>query len=90
MNDYRTAPISEAMKELLAFVEKMTRNSWKLTADDVQRVRDAGWSDEAIYDAISVCSLFKFYNTWCDAAGVSPLPDYTPSGQRLATQGYAP
>jgi hypothetical protein len=35
------------------------------------------------------CSLL-FYNTWVDAAGVGALPDYTPSGQRLATEGYAP
>jgi alkylhydroperoxidase family enzyme len=90
MRDYRTAPVSEPMKALLAFVEKTTRNSRQLTAEDVQKVRDAGWTDEAIYDAISVCALFQFYNTWVDASGVSPLADYTPSGQRLAAQGYAP
>jgi hypothetical protein len=58
----------------------------------VQRVKDAGWSEEAIYDAITVCALFNFYNKWIDATGVSDMPAmaYEMSGERLATRGYAP
>ena len=53
--------------------------------------REAGWSDEALYDAITVCSLFQFYNNWIDATGVADMPalGYEMSGHRLATQGYA-
>lgn len=61
-----------------------------MTREDVDAVRAAGWPDEAIYDAITVCALFRFYNTWIDATGVSALPDYTMSGQRLAAEGYMP
>jgi hypothetical protein len=55
-------------------------------------VKAAGWSEEAIYDAITVCALFNFYNKWIDATGVSDMPAmaYEMSGQRLATRGYAP
>jgi len=54
-------------------------------------VRQAGWSDEALYDAITVCSLFQFYNNWVDATGVGDMPAmaYEMSGHRLATEGYA-
>ena len=90
MRDYRTAPIAESMKTLLAFIEKIVRNASLVSDTDVDQVRAAGWTDDAIYDAISVCALFMFYNTWVSASGVSPLPDYRPSGERLATQGYAP
>lgn len=41
------------------------------------------------YDAITVCALFNFYNTWVDGCGVPALPDYTPSGKRIAAEGYA-
>jgi alkylhydroperoxidase family enzyme len=44
-----------------------------ITSADVKRVRNAGWSDDAIYDAITVCALFRFYNTWVDASGVAEL-----------------
>jgi hypothetical protein len=75
---------------LFAFIEKMNAQSSQIRRDDVDRVRSAGWSDEAIYDAISVCALFKFYNAWIDATGVHDMPvdAYAMSGRRLAAQGY--
>ncbi len=70
----------------------MNRESNALQAEDVQQVLSAGWSEEAVYDAITVCALFNFYNRWIDATGVSDLPHaaYHASGTRLATQGYIP
>jgi uncharacterized peroxidase-related enzyme len=91
LKDYRSAPISETEKALFKFLEKVNRESNRIRSQDVQEVRSAGWSDEAIYDAISVCALFNFYNRWCDAAGVQDMPaaGYLASGHRLATEGYA-
>jgi hypothetical protein len=42
---------------------------------DLEIVRGAGWTDEAIYFAITVCALFNFYNRWIDASGVHRLSD---------------
>ena len=87
-----TAPLSDKDRALYSFIRKMVADSTSIGQADVDVVRKAGWSDEAIYDAITVCSLFQFYNNWIDATGVgdmSPMA-YTMSGQRLATQGYAP
>lgn len=69
----------------------MVADSTSIVQADVDRVRGAGWSDEALYDAITVCSLFQFYNNWIDATGVGDMPAmaYEMSGHRLATQGYA-
>jgi hypothetical protein len=69
----------------------MVHDSTTICQADVDVARKAGWSDEALYDAITVCSLFQFYNNWIDATGVSDMPaiGYEMSGQRLATQGYA-
>ena len=88
--DYRTAPIDDRQKALFAFIEKMNEQSNLVRRGDIERVKTAGWSEEAIYDAITVCSLFKFYNAWIDATGVHDLPAgaYEMSGKRLATQGY--
>ena len=92
LQDYRTAPIDAREKALFAFIDKMNRQSSVLRQEDVDEVKAAGWSDEALYDAITVCALFNFYNTWIDASGVSDMPAaaYAASGQRLATVGYAP
>ncbi len=92
LEDFRTAPISVREKALFAFIERMNRESFSLQKEDVQAVIDAGWTQEAIYDAITVCALFNFYNKWVDATGVGDMPveAYEMSGQRLATAGYVP
>lgn len=90
LEDFRTAPISDEEKALFAFLEKVNRASNEVTQEDVDRVKAAGWSDEAVYDAVTVCALFNFYNVWIDATGVRDMPAmaYDMSGKRLAERGY--
>ncbi len=90
LEDYATAPISEREKALFSFLEKMNRESNRLSQSDIDRLTAIGWSQEALYDAITVCALFNFYNKWIDATGVSDMPAaaYAASGERLASRGY--
>lgn len=90
LKDHRDAPLDERHRALFDLIEKVNRASNTVTAEDVRRAKDAGWSDEALYDAITVAALFRFYNAWIDATGVSDMsPEaYAASGHRLATQGY--
>jgi hypothetical protein len=68
----------------------VVEDSTSITEADAAAARAAGWTDEALYDAITVCALFQFYNTWIDATGVSDMPAaaYDMSGKRLAERGY--
>lgn len=88
--DHLTAPISERDRVLYALVKKVNADSTTIGPADIEVARAAGWSDEALYDAITVCALFRFYNTWIDATGVGDMPalGYQLSGKRLATEGY--
>lgn len=90
LDDYTRAPISDRDKALFAFLEKVNRAANEIEPGDVEAVRAAGWSEEAIYDAITVCALFNFYNVWVDATGVSHMsPEaYEMSARRLAEDGY--
>jgi alkylhydroperoxidase family enzyme len=93
LTDHRTAPISPAEHALFAFLEQVNGpESHRLTQADVDPVLTAGWSQEAVYDAVTVCALFNFYNAWIDGTGVGDMPAaaYEASGQRLATMGYLP
>jgi len=91
LKDYRTAPISDADRALFNFLEKVNRQSNTICPTDIAEVKAAGWTEEALYDAISVCAIFNFYNRWIDATGVQDMPaiGYQMSGHRLATEGYA-
>ena len=89
--DWRTAPISDKEKALLSFVDNVNRTSIQIQQEDIDALKGHGWSEEAIYDAVTVCALFNFYNRWVDATGVHDLPaeEYIFSGKRLAQRGYA-
>jgi uncharacterized peroxidase-related enzyme len=90
LHDFRTAPISDAEKALFAYVDQVNRKPNEIRQTDVDLVKQAGWSDEAIYDAVTVCALFNFYNRWIDATGVHDMPAaaYELSGERLKEFGY--
>jgi hypothetical protein len=90
LEDHTSAPITDELRALFVFLEKVNRASNEIGPADVETVKSAGWSDEALYDAISVCALFNFYNVWIDATGVHDMPPagYAMTGKRLAENGY--
>jgi uncharacterized peroxidase-related enzyme len=70
LRDLEGSPLSEKEKALLRYVAKVTRNLPSVTEGDAQTLRNAGWTDADIYYALTVCSLFNFYNRWVTASGV--------------------
>ena len=62
LRDFHTAPIPDKDKALFAFIEKVNRASNQIQQEDVDAAAAAGWSDEALYDAITVCAAFNFLN----------------------------
>jgi hypothetical protein len=68
----------------------VNRDSPTMTSEDLEVARAAGWSDEALYFAITVCALFNFYNRWIDASGVHAMSDeaHRQGGKRSAVHGY--
>jgi len=47
----------------------------RTTHADVQKLRDAGWSEDQIAEAVYVTAMFAFFNRVADAFGV-PSQDY--------------
>lgn len=62
------------------YVELVTRAAYRTSAADVQKLRDAGWRDEQIAEAVYVTALFAFFNRVADAFGVPPQ-DYLITGK---------
>ena len=91
LNDIESSAFDERHKVLFRFVDKVNHDSPQMQPADLDIVRAAGWSDEAIYFAITVCALFNFYNRWIDATGVHAMSEeaHREGGKRMATQGYA-
>lgn len=89
--DLETSRLPEKEKALFRYLRKVNLEPAAIELADVDAVRAAGWPDEAIYDAVTVCALFNFYNRWCDATGVRDMPAaaFEMSGKRIAQHGYA-
>ena len=87
--DVETSLLSESDRALFRFVKKVNHDSVSIQPADIHVLHEAGFTDEAIYYAISVCALFNFYNRWIDASGVHPMSDFLKfiGVDKIATRG---
>ena len=90
LRDFESSPLSEKDKALFRFIAKVNHHSPGITADDMKPLHEAGWDDDAIYYAITVCALFNFYNRWVDASGFHAMSDeaHRQNGKRSTIHGY--
>ncbi|MEJ1119978.1 alkylhydroperoxidase [Phyllobacterium sp. CCNWLW109] len=71
-SDFRTAGLSAADVEMLAYAEKITRDASKVEQEDINRLRAAGFTDVQICD-IALCASFRcFVSRFFDATGAAP------------------
>lgn len=90
LDDVDAATVDEPIKPVLHYVGKLTRTPSQVTEADAEAVLAAGWDEQALHDAASVCALFNLMNRLVDGLGIVAGSDYTSfSGNRLAEGGYA-
>ena len=83
------APVDEKLKPVFHYLKKLTLSPSKLTLADVEKVKSAGWSEEALHEAILVGCLFNFYNRLLDGHGVNGNKAiYRLAGEHLSKNGY--
>lgn len=68
--DIDNAPITEKEKELMRFVKLVTNTAYKVTAEDTQKLRDVGWTDPQMAEAVYITAMFAFFNRVADAFGL--------------------
>ena len=90
LKDIDSSSLTDAEKLLMHFLDKVNHDSPRITPADIAPLHAAGWSDEAIYYAITVCALFNFYNRWISATGVPEMSEeaHRQQGKSLASRGY--
>ena len=55
---------------MLDFAVKLTRAAYKMTPDDMARLRSVGFDDTAILQITLIASWFNYINRVADALGV--------------------
>jgi alkylhydroperoxidase family enzyme len=74
------ASLTPAECALMVYVEKITKDAARSSHADVQKLRDAGWNEDQIAEAVYITALFAFFNRVADAFGV-PSQDYLTKGR---------
>jgi uncharacterized peroxidase-related enzyme len=69
------AGLSAKERALLDYVKKVTEAAPRTTPEDVQQLRDAGWTEPQIAEAVYVTAMFAFFNRVADAFGIE-APGY--------------
>jgi alkylhydroperoxidase family enzyme len=85
--DLDSAPITPAERRLLEFVGTLTRQAYRITDEQVQGLRDVGWSDEQIAEAVYDGALFNLFVRLADAFDIHPRPETEPQGLPRALTG---
>ena len=74
------AGLTQAERALLDYVELITKAAYRSTSEDVQKLRDAGWLEDQIAEAVYITAMFAFFNRVADAFGI-PSQNYMATGK---------
>jgi uncharacterized peroxidase-related enzyme len=69
--DLDKADLTEAERALLEYVKIIAEAAYRSTPEDVQKVRDAGWKEEQIAEAVYIVAIFSMFNRMANAFGVA-------------------
>jgi len=72
--DWRTAPITDAERVMLTYVEKLTRAPRSIWKDDLDALRAAGFDDTGILQINLIAAFFAYVNRVADGLGVGRGP----------------
>jgi uncharacterized peroxidase-related enzyme len=68
--DYTTAPITLQERVMIDYVVKLTKDATTVRKDDHEKLRAAGFEDQAILQITLIASWFNYINRVADALGV--------------------
>ncbi|MEM7126888.1 MAG: peroxidase-related enzyme [Chloroflexota bacterium] len=74
--NYRAADLSDRHVAMLDFAVKITQESYKIVEADRQELRDAGFSESAIWDIANIAGFFNMTNRVASAVDMQPNQEY--------------
>jgi uncharacterized peroxidase-related enzyme len=78
--DLDFSDITPAERLLLDYVETLTKHAYRVTDDQVQGLRNVGWSEPQIAQATYVTAMYNFFIRLADAFDLQPPPGWDPDG----------
>jgi alkylhydroperoxidase family enzyme len=78
--DLDAADLTRQERLLLEFVGTIARAAYRVTDEQVQGLREVGWTDGQIAEAAYVAALFSLFVRLADTFGIEPPAVYEPTG----------
>jgi alkylhydroperoxidase family enzyme len=78
--DLKAADLTPKHRLLLEFVETLTRHAYRISDEQVQGLREAGWTDAQIAEAVYDGALFNLFVRLADAFDIHPDPSFDVAG----------
>ncbi len=78
--DLDAAPVTPAERLLLEFVGTLTRHAYRITDEQVDGLRQAGWTEPQIAEAVYIGALFNLFVRVADAFDIHPPANMDPDG----------
>ena len=78
--NYAYADVEPRERAMLDFAVKLTERSSSCTEEDVDALREAGWSDEDVMDIAEVAAMFNFTNRLASGLGWVPNDEFATIG----------
>lgn len=79
--NYRSAPLDLRQRAMLDFASHLTRSPATTSEEQVQALRDAGFSDRAIWDLSNLIGFYNMTNRVAIASDMQPNNDYHSQGR---------
>lgn len=73
--DWRQADLNDKQSAMLAYAEKLTLTPGRMQKEDIQALKDVGFSERDILDINQIVCYFAYVNRLADGLGV-PLEDF--------------
>jgi uncharacterized peroxidase-related enzyme len=75
-HDYRNADLDPRVRSLCDFAVRLTHQPASMDETQIEPLREQGWSDAAIHDAIQVIAYFNYINRVAEAVGIEGEPEW--------------
>jgi len=71
LDDLNSAPFDGKTAALLDYIRKLNTLPSRITQNDIDAVLGAGWSQQAVFEAVQIAGLFNMMNRIIEGTGVS-------------------
>lgn len=82
-NNWQTADLTPRLRAMLAFASCVNEPGFAATDEDIEEMREQGFSDDDIWDIAAIAAFFGFSNRMAGLMDMRPNPEFYSMGRSI-------